>query len=119
VLGTGVQVATQPEPTTESKDFASQPVQSDQAAESSEVAATASGKGLPGFELSLLLALLIAFGFAFLRGRDLYLHAQTKAPPAPPPSPKRAPIAEAPVAGAVSANEPTIDISSKPVTTEQ
>jgi D-alanyl-D-alanine carboxypeptidase len=111
VLGTGVQVATQPEPTTESKDVASQPVQSDQAAESSEVAATASGKGLPGFELSLLLALLIAFGFAFLRGRDLYLHAQTKAPPA---TPKPAPVAEA-----VSANEMKVDISSKPVTTEQ
>ena len=114
VLGTGVQVAQQPEPTSETGDVASQPVQSDQATESSEVAATASGKGLPGLELSLLLALLIAFGFAFLRGRDLYLHAQTKAPPSAPAAPKTVPAAEP----GVVASEPTREIASTPITTE-
>ncbi len=114
VLGTGVQVAAQPESTTETKDVASQPVQPDQSAESSEVAATASGKGLPGFELSLVLALLIAFGFAFLRGRDLFLHAQTKVPPAAPVASKPTPVTEP----AVVAKEPASEIISTPITNE-
>jgi len=114
VLGTGVQVAQQPEPTTESQDVASQPVEPDQSAESSEVAASASGKGLPGFELSLLLALLIAFGLAFLRGRDLYLNAQTKAPPAAPVASKPTPVVEP----AVVAKEPASEMISTPITTE-
>ena len=75
---------------------------------------TASGKGLPGFELSLLLALMIAFGFAFLRGRDLYLHAQTKAPPAAPVASKPTLVVEQ----AAVAKEPSSEIVSTPITTE-
>jgi D-alanyl-D-alanine carboxypeptidase (penicillin-binding protein 5/6) len=114
VFGTGVQVAAQPGSTTETKDVASQPVPPDQSAESSEVAATASGKGLPGFELSLVLALLIAFGFAFLRGRDLFLHAQTKVPPAAPVDSKPTPVTEP----AVVTKEPASEIISTPITNE-
>jgi D-alanyl-D-alanine carboxypeptidase (penicillin-binding protein 5/6) len=114
VLGTGVQVALQPQPTTETSDVGSQPVQSDQAAESSEVAATASGKGLPGLELSLLLALLIAFGFAFLRGRDLYFNAQTTVPP----TARLVPTIVAAAEPVVIASEPARETASTPITTE-